>query len=280
MTGVRHAFADTVCRQAGAASPDLLAAFAAVPRERFLPPGPWLIHDAQGRRETATADPREVYADSSIAVDPARQLFNGQPSTIARWLEAVQVHAGDRVVHIGCGTGYYSAILATLAGRDGHVTAIEIDAALAASATANLQPWPWVEVRDGDGGDVTAADGRAVDVLIAHAGAAHVRGEWLAAMAPGGRLIVPLAVSLPGLSGTLGKGIVFAMHHHDDGWHARALAPTIIYLMQAARSADAEQTLAAALASGGWQSVTRLRLDDHTPMSSCWCHVPGSCLSS
>jgi protein-L-isoaspartate(D-aspartate) O-methyltransferase len=45
---------------------------------------------------------------------------------------------GDHVVHVGAGTGYYSAILAEMVGRTGRVTAIEIDPLLAARAKENL----------------------------------------------------------------------------------------------------------------------------------------------
>jgi protein-L-isoaspartate(D-aspartate) O-methyltransferase len=58
---------------------------------------------------------------------------------------------GDRVLHIGCGSGYYTAILASMVGPGGHVTAIDVDPALAAAAATHLADWPWVSVRQGDG---------------------------------------------------------------------------------------------------------------------------------
>ena len=47
------------------------------------------------------------------------------------WLAAADPKPGDHVVHIGIGTGYYTAILAELVGPTGRVTAIEYDASLA-----------------------------------------------------------------------------------------------------------------------------------------------------
>jgi protein-L-isoaspartate(D-aspartate) O-methyltransferase len=61
----------------------VVEALAAVPRERFLGPGPWTIRGEadflQPARQTADADPRHVYHNLAIAIDPARQLFNGAP---------------------------------------------------------------------------------------------------------------------------------------------------------------------------------------------------------
>ena len=62
-----------------------------VPRERFLPPGPWTVRseaDFGGpARQTPDDDPRHVYHNLSVAIDPARQLFNGPPSLVALCIE-------------------------------------------------------------------------------------------------------------------------------------------------------------------------------------------------
>ena len=59
--------------------------------------------------------------------------------------------AGDHVVHVGAGVGYYTAILAELSEASGAVTAIEYDAGLAARAAANLARWTNIRVMQGDG---------------------------------------------------------------------------------------------------------------------------------
>lgn len=110
----RRFLAEEIRVTANIRSPGVIDALATVPRERFLPPGPWEIRgtgDAGGTpRRTEDADPTRVYHDVSVAIDPARNLFNGQPSLIARWLDDLQLAPGQRVVHIGCGTGYLSLI--------------------------------------------------------------------------------------------------------------------------------------------------------------------------
>ena len=66
-------------------------------------------------------------------------------------LDALELQPGEHVVHVGCGTGYYSAVMAEVVGPRGRVTAYEVDARLAELARANLRDWPHVEVVHGNG---------------------------------------------------------------------------------------------------------------------------------
>jgi len=75
---------------------------------------------------TEDADPANVYHDILIALDEKLGLNNGQPSLWAFLLDRLGVAAGEQVLHLGSGTGYYTAILAELAGAEGRVTAIEV----------------------------------------------------------------------------------------------------------------------------------------------------------
>src|SRR5215217_578570 len=102
-------------------------------------------------RITADADPRRVYEDVSVAIDSARNLYNGQPSQIAQWLDTLECQPGNRVLHIGCGTGYFSALIAHIVGPSGRVQSIELEPDLAARARENLSNQPWVDVRQGNG---------------------------------------------------------------------------------------------------------------------------------
>lgn len=106
IAAVRQTYAQQIVAVAGATAPALLDAFAAIPRERFLGPGPWVIVGAGDPkpRRTPDADPRHVYADASVAIDAERQLFNGAPSFLARMIESLALAPGSRVVHIGAGT--------------------------------------------------------------------------------------------------------------------------------------------------------------------------------
>jgi protein-L-isoaspartate(D-aspartate) O-methyltransferase len=203
----RRFFAEEIEAVAGLRSPALVEALASVPRERFLPPGPWTVRGETdfGRpaRTTPDADPRHVYHNVAVAIDPKRQLFNGAPSLLATWIDTLGIAPGARVFHVGCGTGYFSAVMAHCAGSTGRVVAVEIDDPLAAQARANLAGMPWVDVRPGDG---TAVDGNQFDAILVNAGMTHPHESWLNALAPGGRLLVPLTCTMPQM-GTIGKGI-------------------------------------------------------------------------
>ncbi|MCC6778576.1 MAG: protein-L-isoaspartate O-methyltransferase [Hyphomicrobiales bacterium] len=86
-------------------------------------------------RERFVSDPGLAYLDRDVAVGGAsRRLL--KPMVLAKMLQAVDVNAHDRVLDIGCATGYSSALLAKLAAR---VTALEEDPALARRAADNLK---------------------------------------------------------------------------------------------------------------------------------------------
>ena len=140
-------------------TPGLREAFAAIPRERFLPPGPWDVLSVSDftpgavppPRKTRDADPCRVYHNIGIAIDPDRRLFNGHPGTLASWIDALSLLPGARVLHIGAGLGYYTAIIGHVVGPSGRVVAFEVDGVLASAAQANVASMPWIDVRHANG---------------------------------------------------------------------------------------------------------------------------------
>ena len=166
----------------------VLRAFAAVPRELFLHEGPWRIRCdvAPEYWSTADADPVHVYHDVLIAIDERRKLDNGLPSLWARLFDLLDLKANERVVQIGCGLGYYSAILSDLVGPGGKVVAMDCEEAFVRRARRNLRAWENVEVVHGDGCEDV---GGPADVIIVHAGFTHPHPLWLKSLRPKGRLL-------------------------------------------------------------------------------------------
>ena len=161
-------------------------AFAAIPREDFLPPPPWTTISAGVAAQTH--DLAGIYDNVLVAIDKERGINNGEPALHAAWLEAVGPRPGETVIHVGAGTGYYTAILARLVEPGGHVEAFEYETDLAAKAEQNLSGYSNVAVHAG------SAFGRplpAADVIYVNAGVATPDAEWLKALRPGGRLIFP-----------------------------------------------------------------------------------------
>jgi protein-L-isoaspartate(D-aspartate) O-methyltransferase len=267
-------------------SPALVDAFATVPRERFLPPGPWTVMaDSDfmaGMRFRATpdADPARIYHNIAVAIDPARQLFNGQPGTLGAWIDALDLSAGARVLHIGCGLGYYTAVMAQCVGPTGRVTAFEVDEALAAQAQENLAFLPWVDVRRGDG---TTAIDATFDAVLVNAGVTHPLAVWLDRLAVGGRMVLPLTSTIPGMGSTLGKGIVMLLAKQEAGdFSVRVLAVAAIYSALGVRDAELSDRLGTIMMSGPmrWQAVKRLRRDSHDESPACWLHGGHFCFST
>jgi protein-L-isoaspartate(D-aspartate) O-methyltransferase len=279
----RRFLAEEIRVAANIRSDRIVDALAAVPRERFLPKGPWQIRGvgdvgAASGRLTDDADPRHVYHDVGIAIDPQRNLYNGQPSLIARWLDDVGLDAGQRVIHIGCGTGYFTAVIGHVVGSHGRVDAMDVDADLAARARASLSDWPWISVRHDNG---TSNLLERSDVVIVHAGATHVLDAWLDAMADGGRLLLPLTVEIPGMPASIGKGVMTLVTRRADEWQVQVkpMMPVAIYSLRDVRDEKLGTALGQALMSGALMKATRIRRDPHEPSTSCALHGP-ACLSA
>lgn len=282
---VRRAYAEEIAAVAHLEARALVEALARVPREAFLGPGPWqiarLFDAASPYRTTADADPRHVYHDVVVAIDPARLLNNGQPSALARWIEAAAVGAGDRVLHVGCGVGYYTAILAELVGPAGRVLAYEVDPDLAARARDNLAAWPQAEVVEGD----ASAPPGAFAAIFINAGCTHARPEWLAALAPGGRLVLPLTVHVPGMSHGVGGMLQILRPSagpagEDGGWPARVVSPVSVYDCANARDPAREAALVGLASFATAARIRAVSIAPHAPGEACLAHGDGFCLQA
>jgi protein-L-isoaspartate(D-aspartate) O-methyltransferase len=150
----------------------VLAAMNKIPRERFVP------LDQQPY----------AYANRPLPIGNGQTI--SQPFIVALMTDLLDVKPTDRVLEIGTGCGYQSAVLAELA-RD--VYTIEIVAPLAAEAAARLFTLGYTNVttRVGDGYAGWAAYAP-FDAIIVTAAAPEVPPALVAQLKPGGRLIVPI----------------------------------------------------------------------------------------
>jgi protein-L-isoaspartate(D-aspartate) O-methyltransferase len=224
---LRRAYAEEL-RVAGPVrrNPRVIEAFATVPRERFLPPGPWKLHGIVSWR-TPDASPAWVYHNVLLSLDERRGINNGSPSFWAYLFDQLDLKAGERVLQVGAGTGYYTAILAELVGESGHVRAIEYDKRLAAIARKNLKPLPQVEPVHGDAS--VCDPGHDLDLIVAFAGGTHPPSLWLERLASGGRLLMPLV-------GANGGFMLRAVRRGRRRFEAKALSRVWIYLAKGFRT--------------------------------------------
>ena len=279
LSALRRAYAEMLRTAANVQSEALVEAFARVAREHFLGPGPWQIMSSPNLAYATTpdADPAHLYRDVVVAIDSTRLLNNGQPSALARWFDALALGAGERVLHVGCGVGYYTAVLAETVGTSGQVTGIEYDAQLAARAAANLAYLPNASVQHGDGATI---DTGWRDAIFINAGATHPRQLWLDRLTLGGRLVMPLTASLNcDNPNDLGMGLMLKVVREEDRYGAALFSPVGIFPCIGTRDPESERSLREAFARGNWESVRSLRRDPHDATDTCWLHGAEVCLS-
>ncbi|MHA6621350.1 methyltransferase domain-containing protein [Pseudonocardia sp. DLS-67] len=169
-------------------------AFRAVPRHLFLP---------------GLAVP-DAYVDEAVAVQFTEGVATSsasQPSMMAIMLEQLDLRPGHQVLEIGAGTGYNAALMSRIVGPAGSVTSVDIDEELVDRAAVHLASAQLYGV------DLVAADGAhghppgaPYDRIVLTVGSDDVRPEWVAQLAPGGRLLLPLAVRGSQLSVALDLG--------------------------------------------------------------------------
>jgi protein-L-isoaspartate(D-aspartate) O-methyltransferase len=162
-------------RGAGVSDLAVLHAFDQVPRHVFVPD-----------RFQARA-----YADEAFPLGHGQTI--SKPSTHALYLQALRLDGTERVLEIGTGSGFQTALLATLAEQ---VFSIEREPKLAAAARARIESLGFTNVA------VRASDGTygwrpysPFDAILVTAGAQEVPQPLLEQLRPGGRLLIPIGDS-------------------------------------------------------------------------------------
>jgi protein-L-isoaspartate(D-aspartate) O-methyltransferase len=169
----REGMVERQLRRRGIADERVLAVMAHVPRELFVP-------DSERRR---------AYNDSALPIGHGQTI--SQPWIVAAIAAALELTQGERVLEIGTGSGYSAAVIGPLARE---VITIERLEPLASEARALLERLGLANVR------VIVADGTEgwpgeapYDGIAVHATAPAPPPSLLAQLAPGGRLVIPVA---------------------------------------------------------------------------------------
>ena len=271
----RRFFAELITAKAGTPKSSLTSAFAATPRERYLGPGPWKVFTGRGYISTPSDDPAFLYQDIVVALGEEQQINNGQPALHALCLAALNVKKGENVVHIGAGTGYYTAVLAELVGSEGKVIAYEIEPDLAQRATRNLADLPNVTIHSRSGAEGLLPE---CDAIYINAGATEPLDIWLDALHPSGRLLFPLTPD--GAGGMPGFGrMLLVTRVTEERFDARCLFPVAFIPCIGARDRESANKLAEAFKREDAGKVRSLRRKT-PPDESCWCSGKGWWLST
>jgi len=171
-SNLRLRMVDSQLRARGVSDERVLDAMSRVPRHEFAP---------ERYRD-------QVYEDHPLPIGEGQTI--SQPYIVARMLEAVSLSPGERVLEVGTGSGYVTALLAELTAQ---VFSVERHAALADAGRELLGRLGYTNVRVivGDGSHGFAA-GAPYDAIIVSAAAAEVPRALLEQLAEGGRMIIPV----------------------------------------------------------------------------------------
>lgn len=138
---------------------------------------------------------RHAHLDQPLRLGPGST--NSQPSTVAFMLEALDARRGQRVLDVGSGSGWTSALLGHLVGPTGRVLGVDISLPLVDFARTALARYglPWVEIRPVAPGSL-GVPGTSWDRVLVSADAGRLPEELTRQLADGGRMVLPVAGDL------------------------------------------------------------------------------------
>ncbi|HUE76579.1 MAG TPA: protein-L-isoaspartate(D-aspartate) O-methyltransferase [Longimicrobiales bacterium] len=159
-------------RTQGVTDPRVLRAVGTVPRHRFVP----------------EAVRRRAYEDTALPIGFSQTI--SQPSIQALYLQVLEISAGDRVLEIGTGSGYQTALLAELAANVYSVERIQ-ELAVRSREVLDELGYTNVAILTGDG-TVGWSRYAPYDAILVAAAAPHVPQALVDQLAPDGRMLIPL----------------------------------------------------------------------------------------
>lgn len=150
------------------------------------------------RRVGFLPEAQRRFAHGDIPLPIGHGQTNSQPSTVERMLRLLDAPVGARVLDVGSGSGWTTALLAQLVGPTGHVLGLELVPELAEWGAANLaatgQPWARIETADPD--VLGKPDEAPFDRILVSAESKELPDALVEQLGVGGRMVLPVAAGL------------------------------------------------------------------------------------
>jgi protein-L-isoaspartate(D-aspartate) O-methyltransferase len=152
-------------------------AFAACPREGFLLPG----------------DRKLASYDGPVPIGHGQT--NSQPRTVEAMLRLLDVHEGQRVLDVGSGSGWTTALLAHLTGPHGRVIGIELEPELVEFGSHNLEALhlPWADIHEAQPGVLGLPGAAPYHRILVSAEPRELPDELVDQLHSGGVMVIPVA---------------------------------------------------------------------------------------
>lgn len=169
----------------------VVAALGAVPRRSFLP------------------EEVQHLAGLDQPVPIGHGATNSQPWTVQFMLELLHVPEGARVLDVGSGSGWTTALLAQLTGPGGSVLGVDVVPELVEMGRRNLATFnlPWARIEQAVPGSLGAPDEGPFDRILVSAEPGHIPAGLERQLAVGGRLVLPAS------------GVMWVVDRDHEGWH-------------------------------------------------------------
>ena len=163
--------------------------------------------------------PREMlgFAREDAALPIGHGQTNSQPSTVRAMLDLLEVEPGQRVLDVGCGSAWTTALLGDLVGPEGEVVGVEIVPELVTWGQSNLASYamPWTRVEQADEDVLGAPESGPYDRILVSAEASRVPDRLVDQLVLGGLIVVPVRGRMTVVRRTAGEPEVT-----HEGWYS------------------------------------------------------------